>query len=386
MPVEIEFFDDSKELVVGDPSSVSVLKRAFYGRNEGAVVFLFPEEAMYMMDVRNAIVLSENGKELKFNELASHFSECERLMTKYYAFKDWRDRGLVIRPVSEAGKYARNPVHKYPSPGFKVPEYNASARFYSDDNLSVIDDDDIGEKMYLENWFGQHGTYKAEKHGKCNKLDVYETLFLMRHSALKLENASEKDVVKHAKSNNHFFEAIYNVYEDWRLRGFVVKTGFKFGTHFRIYFPGASPALPLNKWIHSKHVLHVFPRDMQLLTSELSRAIRVAHSVKKTFILAIPGKKRIKNVQPDFLLFHRKKGGIETPDSGKPRYLMLALNEDEVISGAYLASAIESAKDTGLNLILAIVDRETSVTHYRVRRIELKDSKYEYYEIDWVQP
>ncbi|MEM3364769.1 MAG: hypothetical protein QXS93_04665, partial [Candidatus Micrarchaeia archaeon] len=127
-------------------------------------------------------------------------------------------------------------------------------------------------------------------------------------------------------------------------------------------------------------------RDMELLTSELSRAIRVAHSVKKTFILAIPGEKAPEKVPADFLLYHRRKDGIETPENGKPRYLMLALNEDEKISGAYLAGAIESAKEVGLNLMLAIVDRETSVTYYRVRRIELKDSRYEYYEIDWKQP
>lgn len=386
LPVEVEFFKDDNELVVSDPSSVSILKRAFYGRSDRAVVFLAPEEALYMMDVRNGNVLDENGKSMRFNNLASHFRDCKRLMTRYYAFKDWRDRGLIIRPIDEAGNYSRNPVHKYPSPGFNVPTYDAKARFYSDDNICIVDDDEIAERMYLEYWFGQYGTYKADKHGRFNKLDIYETLFLMRHSSLTLENADEKLLVKHAKKNNHFFESIYNVYEDWRLRGFVVKTGFKFGTHFRIYFPGASPSLPISKWVHSKHVLHVFPKDMQLLTSELSRAIRVAHSVKKTFILAIPGKKRMKGVKPDFLLYHRKKGGIETPGSGKPKYLMLALNEDEMISGAYLAGAIESAKKIGLNLMLSIVDRETSVTYYRVKQIELKESKYEYYEIDWAQP
>jgi len=35
---------------------------------------------------------------------------------------------------------------------------------------------------------------------------------------------------------------------------------------------------------------------------------------------------------------------------------------------------------------LSICDRETSVTHYRVKRVELPGSKYEYYEIEWKQP
>jgi len=337
--------------------------------------------------VRNGRCTGEEGTEVSFNKLASYFSDIPHLITRYYAFKDWRDRGLVIRPASEAtGNYDRAPTHKYPSPGYEVPIYNASARFYPEDNLSIIDDIEKGEQMYFGDWYGQYGTYKADQHGRFNKLDIYETLFLLRHGSITIENADEETVVREAKTSNPFFEPIYNVYEDWRMRGFVVKTGFKFGTHFRIYFPGASPSRGQDDWIHSKHVLHVFPRDMQLLTSELSRAIRVAHSVKKTFILAIPGDKAAEKIQGDFLLYHRKKDGIETPENGRPRYLMLALSEDERISGAYLAGAIESAKSLGINLMLAIVDRETSVTYYRVRRIELKDSRYEYYEIDWKQP
>jgi hypothetical protein len=36
--------------------------------------------------------------------------------------------------------------------------------------------------------------------------------------------------------------------------------------------------------------------------------------------------------------------------------------------------------------VIAIADRETAVTYYRVRKIELEKSPYEYYEIDWMQP
>ncbi|MEM3364768.1 MAG: hypothetical protein QXS93_04660, partial [Candidatus Micrarchaeia archaeon] len=112
---------------------------------------------------------------------------------------------------------------------------------------------------YFGDWYGQYGTYKADKHGKFSKLDIYETLFLLKHNSIHLENGDISTLISAAKANNEFFEPIYNVYEDWRMRGFVVKTGFKFGTHFRIYFPGASPSRGQDDWIHSKHVLHVFP-------------------------------------------------------------------------------------------------------------------------------
>ena len=88
----------------------------------------------------------------------------------------------------------------------------------------------------------------------------------------------------------------------------------------------------------------------------------------------------------DFLLYHRLQGGIENPKEGKPKYLMFSLSEEEYIGGEELADAIEQCKRIGLELLLAICDRETSVTYYAVKRIEVPGSKYEYYEIEWEQP
>ncbi len=193
-------------------------------------------------------------------------------------------------------------------------------------------------------------------------------------------------MLKAAKQRRADFEALYDVYEDLRLRGFVLKTGFKFGTHFRLYFPGAKPILDQAEWMHSKHVIHVFPRDAKMLISEWARAIRVAHGVKKTFILAIPGKKRESKAKLDFLLYHRKHGNAENPKEHKPKFVMLALSEEEEIGGQDLAQAIARSRQLGLDLILSICDRETSITHYRVKRIDLPKSQFEYYEIEWVQP
>jgi tRNA splicing endonuclease len=218
----------------------------------------------------------------------------------------------------------------------------------------------------------------------------------MRHGGLRLQNAEEAAVIRAARRQHKDFLQLYEVYEDWRLRGFVLKTGFKFGTHFRLYFPGASPSREGKEWIHSKHVVHCFPRASKLLISEWARAIRVAHSVKKTFVLAIPGeaRKKKKAAAPpadlhttlDFLLYHRQHGGIENPKTGKPKYLMFSLSEEEYIGGEELADAIAQCKKIGLELLLAICDRETSVTYYAVKRIEVPGSKSEYYEIEWEQP
>ena len=390
MAVRITFDRQKGEIFADEPETVSSLARGFYGEMRKGTVYLTPEEALYIIDIRNGACTDTSLNPMKFNDVASIFiGELPKLMARYHTSKDWRDRGLVIRPISEAeGKYGRNPVKKYPPGKFKPPKYSVQALFFPEDLMAVIDDETVGRELYSSYWLGQFGSYKADQRGRISKLDAYETVFMMKHCGLGLRNATQKQVIQAAKKRRPDFPAMYQVYEDWRLRGYVLKTGFKFGTHFRLYLPGASPSRDQDEWIHSKHVIHVFPRRAKMIISEWARAIRVAHSVKKTFILAIPGRsgKKKPKIALDFLLYHRKHGGIETPKEDKPHFLMLSLSEEEYIGGAELADAIEQAKKIGLDLILAIADRETSVTYYRVKRVELPGSPYEYYEIEWEQP
>lgn len=388
MGLKLTFDVKGGKLFTDDAESVGTLARSFYGVMRKGVIYLQPEEALYLIDIRNARCTDTAQNELKFNDVAAKFNT-PKLMARYHTYKDWRDRGLIIRPVSEIkGRYGRSPIKKYPSGKLSLPKFAMRALFFPDDLMAVIDDEAVGRELYSTNWLGQFGTYKAEQRGRLNKLDVYETLLLMKHANLTLINSSQKELIAVAKKRRPDFPLMYQVYEDWRLRGFVVKSGFKFGTHFRLYMPGASPVKEGEEWVHSRHVIHVFPRRAKMIISEWARAIRVAHSVKKTFILAIPGRsgRRMPKAEADFLLYHRKQGGIETPKEDKPRFLMLSLSEEEYIGGAELAGAIEEAKRVGLDLILAIADRETSVTYYRVKRIELPGSPHEYYEIEWEQP
>jgi tRNA-intron lyase len=397
MAIKIDFSPKKKTAAVSEPESVSSLVNGHYGYMKKGVIHLFSEEALYLMDIRNARSFDSSLNEYKFNHVASAFPK-KKQMARYFTYKDWRDRGLIARQVDEiCERYGRNNSRKYPSGALSLDKYSIFGRFYPDDLWAIIDDEEVGKRLYESHWFGQFGSYKAEQRGRLSKLDSYETLFLMRHAGLRLENAKEAEVIKAAKRQHKDFLHLYEVYEDWRLRGFVLKTGFKFGTHFRLYFPGASPVNEGKEWVHSKHVVHCFPRASKLLISEWARAIRVAHSVKKTFVLAIPGEAKKKKASGkkqqsmlhtnlDFLLYHRVHGGIENPKTGKPKYLMLSLSEEEQIGGEELADAIEQCKRIGLELLLAICDRETSVTYYLVKRIEVPGSTREYYEIEWEQP
>lgn len=370
-----------------DQSTKDILKKGFFGNGEKGKMKLYPEEVLYLIDVRNA-ECTYKGKSLTFNDIASKSLKTKKFTARYFTYKDWRDRGLIIkRPTFKHGESGKTPIKEYPKSSLALPIFKLKGLFFKQDLITIVEDSENGKKLYESLWFGQYGSYKAADRGKLNKLDAYEALFLLDKGTLHIENATRKALIKSATARRKDFLKLYEVYADWRQRNYVIKTGFKFGTHFRIYFPGAKPVKGENDdWTHSKHVIHVFPKDSKMLIAEWARAIRVAHSVRKTFILAVPGTTTDKKVELDFILYHRKGGDAETPENTTPKYAMLSMSEEEYIGGKEFAGAIKEAKSKHMELILAIADRETAVTYYKVRQIRLPGSENEYFEIDWMQP
>ncbi len=377
----------NRNVFVEDESTKTILKNGFYGKESNGLLQLSLEEALYLIDSRNAECKSSRGI-VSFLDLASKYWKTPKFAARYFAYKDWRDRGLIAKePGAEYKEPVESPIKKYPAQSLSLPEYHLHGVFFRSDLLSVVAEADAGKELYDKYWFGQYGAYKAEDRGKLNKLDIYETMYLIDKGILSLSNVTRSEVLALATRRHPDFQSVYAVYSDWRDKGYVIKTGFKFGTNFRVYFPGARPSNgPSKDWMHSKHVIHVFPKNARLLISEWARAIRVAHSVKKTFLLAVPGSPVRSSTKIDFVLYHRHGGEADNPSSSAPRFAMLALGEEEYLGGSDLAAAIAEASKRKLELLLAIVDRETSVTYYTVRKILLPKSQHEYYEIDWLQP
>lgn len=80
----------------------------------------------------------------------------------------------------------------------------------------------------------------------------------------------------------------YVVYSDLRDRGLVVKTGFKFGCDFRVYKRGVTVKRgPKAPGEHTKWIVYVVPEDYTCSFQELSRAVRLAHSIRARMLWAI---------------------------------------------------------------------------------------------------
>ncbi|HII83764.1 MAG TPA: tRNA-intron lyase [Methanobacterium subterraneum] len=74
----------------------------------------------------------------------------------------------------------------------------------------------------------------------------------------------------------------YIVFRDLRNRGYIVKTGFKYGSEFRLYERGKSPGDG-----HSDFVVKVVTENQNISVLNFSSYVRVAHGVNKKLLLAV---------------------------------------------------------------------------------------------------
>ena len=73
---------DRKSLQVKEPSDVSSLQNGFYGQMKKGVISLSPEEALYIMDIRNGKCYDKAGNTYSFNSVASRFLKSKKLYAR----------------------------------------------------------------------------------------------------------------------------------------------------------------------------------------------------------------------------------------------------------------------------------------------------------------
>ena len=74
----------------------------------------------------------------------------------------------------------------------------------------------------------------------------------------------------------------YVVYRDLKDRGYVIKTGFKYGSEFRLYNRGGGPGQG-----HSDYLVKIIFENYDINALDFSSYVRVSHGVNKKLLLAI---------------------------------------------------------------------------------------------------
>jgi tRNA-intron endonuclease len=128
------------------------------------------------------------------------------------------------------------------------------------------------------------GHFFGKMIGPTLQLSLIEATFLVELGALGLKDAKTNRAVsltalkRRARALQPDFDLRLDAFKDMKAKGLVVKTGFKYGSHFRAYEgdPGKQ---------HARYLVHAVPRDYTAMWPEVSRAVRLAHGVKKEILL-----------------------------------------------------------------------------------------------------
>ena len=124
--------------------------------------------------------------------------------------------------------------------------------------------------------------------GRRLQLSLLETAFLLKGGFAEVRNAETDRPIGLARLRNEAkaiqpdFDLRLRAYEDLTGRGVISKTGFKYGSHFRAY--EGDPETH-----HAKYLVHVVPKGHRGAWPEISRAVRLAHGVKKQILFGEVG-------------------------------------------------------------------------------------------------
>jgi tRNA-intron endonuclease len=158
-------------------------------------------------------------------------------------------------------------------------------------NRAVIFDKKLARILFEKEFFGK-------PFGEWLQISLVEALYLSKKGIVDITKTDGKklsaDLVEKniAKIQPDIKERLL-AYDDLKKRGLIVKTGFKFGSHFRAYTKSPDET-------HAEYLIHVVKSDFKSIWEEISRAVRLAHSVNKEICLAQISKSNI-----DYIKFGR---------------------------------------------------------------------------------
>lgn len=175
-----------------------------------------------------------------------------------------------------------------------TPRLEAPAVVHFLGDRAMVVDEAQGKALHEAGFFGKIV-------GRRLQLSLLETAYLLKRGLVEVRNADTdrtiglSRLVKEAKTVQPDFELRFRAYEDLKARGIVAKTGFKYGTHFRAY--EGDPEVH-----HAKYLVHALPRGHRGMWPEISRAVRLAHGVKKHILFGEVGGEvryvRLERVRP----------------------------------------------------------------------------------------
>jgi len=286
-------------------------------------------EATFLLEAGRLEVFKDDEK-MTFESLFTHSSAAsEGFDIRYMVYRDIRQRGFVVKPeedldlsVLPRGKMLSNSRPKYlvkavsERTAFNIDTFMELAAMTGSKGKELlygIVDEEGDTTYYIVSKRELSGSMapncgRMQAKGKLIKdrvfvfddaspvhtggafgkmtdgvlqLSLIETCYLMSKGMMDVtsENGdmSAGKMMKFGKGAQDEFDLRFKAFSDMRDNGLVVKTGFKYGTHFRVYEKHPDSC-------HARFLVHSVDGSRTLMWPEISRAVRLAHGVKKEML------------------------------------------------------------------------------------------------------
>ncbi|RLF46905.1 MAG: tRNA-intron lyase [Thermoplasmata archaeon] len=291
-------------------------------------------ETCYLLE-KERIKAEIKGKEVnlkKFMEYALQFIPDFEI--KYLVYRDLRERGYIVKVSKDFLLYERG---KRPpaKPSYIVKAISERADFEIKEIDEFIEEsknklilgivDEEGDlTYYIAKHFRMRGNFSEGEYegniyllndrcvvwdenlmemlkeefvgknlGKYMQLSLMEAAYVAKRGAKIIKNGRKmgmKRFLQHAKKIQPDIEKRLAAYEDLRKAKLLPKTGFKFGSHFRVYDKNPEES-------HAPYLIHVVESNYKATWAEISRAVRLAHSVKKEMVFCMVDGEAIKYIR-----------------------------------------------------------------------------------------
>ncbi|AEA46239.1 tRNA-intron lyase [Archaeoglobus veneficus] len=286
------------------------LEKRKFGTKRGDKIILHPVEVAYL-SFKGIICVKDGERVIDPIEVLEWCASLNPAYTPmFFVFQDLRERGHRVRPQGEVlvGKdiflpvserehlnfYALYGTVKSLNPILAVVDEESEVTYYrlyepelkggQEEKLVTFRGTFTGDRVitdrkeiFEEHFYGSLGWGVVT-------LSLIEALYLVDAGFLEVyargRRMSFEELWKASLSIEPNLERRYSVYKDLKSRGFVVKTGFKFGSDFRLY----EEVRGVEELPHSKYLVSI--TDKPLPMREVARAVRLAQNVRKRMIFA----------------------------------------------------------------------------------------------------
>jgi tRNA-intron endonuclease len=172
-----------------------------------------------------------------------------------------------------------------------MPKQQPKGRLF--ENRVVVWNIEASRRLFREGYYGKPLGIPKPKDFEFDEplvLDLMEAYYLLTKKVIEVEDRAGKqlngkELERICESQYPDFADRFMVYRKLRGLDYVVTPGIKFGSDFAVYEHG--PGID-----HAPYIVQVMPPHANITATSLVRSGRLATTVRKQFIIAIPDRSK----------------------------------------------------------------------------------------------